>query len=216
MVYLIDFENINNEGMEGYEYLTEQDSICIFYSQSAPNIRKRIAAKVFEHSMDVSLYKLLTARKNAIDFYIASKLGQLVEQRKAEKIAIVSKDQGFQSIVDYWGHVSEKKCKVILEKSIAECILKARCGDEQYRTVKYDWMQTPLELLYSEYEQQRELERKLRQRLQGTEFELEEQEVVRIISKADNRKVLYLSALKQFGRDRGTRLYANIKDIKVS
>lgn len=213
MIYLVDFENVNNDGMAGYEYLTYQDSVYIFYSKSSPNIRNQIAEKIFAPSMDVHIYRLFEPRKNAVDYYIAAKTGQLIELEKPDKIAIVTKDQGFQSIADFWGHVSETKCKIILEKSIADCILKAKNGDKQYNEVNGDRMQVPLEMSFHEYEKKKELKSKVKERLRGTEFEAEEAEAIRIFSEAETNKVLYLSALKQFGRARGTRLYANIKEI---
>lgn len=215
MIYLIDFENVNNEGLDGYEYLTPEDSLWIFYSQSTPNIRRQIAEKIFSPVMDVHLYKLHTARKNAIDFYIASKTGQLIEEQAPEQIAIVTKDLGFQSIADYWNHVSEKKCKVILEKNIAGCMLKAKNGDGRFDTVRYDRAQVSLESQYREYAKKRELGQMVCQRLQGTEFEKDQEMVIRLCSEADSKKVLYLSALKTFGRFKGTRLYADIKDVKA-
>jgi len=214
MIYLIDFENVHNDGMEGYEYLTEEDSIYIFYSKAAPNIRKKIAAKIFDSSMDVHLYKLFEPRKNAIDYYIAAKTGQIVEKFRPDRLAIVTKDQGFQSIADFWGHAAEDKCKIILEKNIAECILKAKAKDEQFAAVQYDYMQVPLEMSYHEYEKKKELMGKVKEHLLGTEFENEENQVVDLFSEAESKKVLYLSALKRFGRERGTKLYANIKDLR--
>jgi len=214
MIYLIDYENVHNDGMEGYEYLTEADSLYIFYSKAAPNIRKKIAAKIFDSSMEVHLYKLFEPRKNAIDYYIAAKTGQLVERFRPDRLAIVTKDQGFQSIADFWGHAAEDKCKIILEKNIAECILKAKTRDGQFDTVQYDYMQVPLEMSFHEYEKKKELKGKVKEQLLGTEFENEEDKVIDLFSEAESRKVLYLTTLKQFGRERGTRLYANIKDIK--
>lgn len=214
MVYLIDYENVANEGLMGYEYLTPEDGLYLFYSESARNIRKKISLKIFHPSMEIHLYRLRTARKNAIDFYIASKLGELIGRYGIKKAAIVTKDQGFQSVADFWGHVAENRCKVILEKSISDCILKSGNNDEQYRTVKYQMMPVPLENLYNEYERQKALEGKVRIQLAGTEFEEECSKVIDIFAHADNKKGLYLSSLKQFGRERGTRLYANIWDIE--
>lgn len=214
MVYLIDYENVANEGLTGYEFLTPEDKLYLFYSECARNIRKQISLKIFQPSMEIHLYKLRTARKNAIDFYMASKLGALIEQYEMKKAAIVSKDQGFQSLVDFWGHVAENRCKIILEKSISDCILKSGNNDEQYRMVKYQMMPVPLENLYNEYERQKELEGKVKIQLAGTEFEEECSRVIDIFAHAENRKGLYLSSLKQFGRDRGTRLYASIRDIE--
>ena len=113
MLYLIDYENVANEGLTGYEFLTSEDRLYIFYSECARNIRKQISLKLFHPSMQIYLYKLRTTRKNALDFYIATKLGELIEKCQITKAAIVTKDQGFHSLVDFWGHVSETKCKII-------------------------------------------------------------------------------------------------------
>lgn len=64
-----------------------------------------------------------------------------MERERPDKPSIVTKDQGFQSIADFWGHVSEKKCRIVLGKSIAECILKAKSGNQQYDRVRCDRMQ---------------------------------------------------------------------------
>lgn len=133
MVYLIDYENVSNAGLSGYEFLTSQDVLYLFYSDAARNIRKQISLKIFDPSMDIHLYKLKTPRKNAIDFYIASKLG--------------------------------------------------------------------------------ELEEKVRFHLAGTEFEEDCPKVIDIFCHADTKKSLYLSSFKNFGRERGTKLYANIREI---
>lgn len=214
MVYLIDYENVHNEGMMGYEFLTVQDVLHLFYSASAPNIRRQIALKTFHPSMEIHLYKLKKARKNAIDFYIASKLGELVERYGITQAAIVTKDQGFQSIVDYWSHVSEIRCRIILEKSISECMMKSGSNDEQCRQVKYQMAQIPLESAYHEYEQQRDLEGRVKLQLAGTEFEDDCVRVIDIFAHADSKRGLYLSSLKQFGRVKGTKLYANIREIE--
>lgn len=214
MLYLIDYENVANEGLTGYEFLTSEDVVYIFYSECTRNIRKQISLKLFHPSMKIYLYKLRTARKNALDFYIATKLGVLIEKYQITKAAIVTKDQGFHSLVDFWEHVSEAKCKIILEKSISECILKSGNNDDQYRQVKYQMMPIPLENAYNEYERQKELEGKVRLMLAGTEFEEECPKVIDIFTHTQNRKSLYLSSLKQFGRERGVRLYANIRNIE--
>lgn len=214
MIYLIDYENVKNDGFMGYEFLTSEDILYIFYSDSVPNIRKQISLKLFQPSMDVRLYKLKTARKNAIDFYIATKLGELIAKTQVPKVAVVTKDHGFYSLTDFWAHVSETKCKIIVEKDIADCILKSGNNDEQYRQVKYQMMSVPLENAYNEYEQQKDLEGRLKAQLAGTEFEEDCPKVIDIFAHTESKKGLYLSSLKQFGRERGTRLYVSIRDVK--
>ena len=40
MHILIDFENVNNSGLEGAGYLTEDDHVTLFYSHSCENIQQ--------------------------------------------------------------------------------------------------------------------------------------------------------------------------------
>ena len=39
--YLIDFENVKSRGMEGVELLTEEDTVCIFYSDNADSMTRK-------------------------------------------------------------------------------------------------------------------------------------------------------------------------------
>ena len=59
-----------------------------------------------------------------------------------------------------------------------------------------------------------DLEGRLKAQLAGTEFEEDCPKVIDIFAHTESKKGLYLSSLKQFGRERGTRLYASIRDVK--
>ena len=46
--YLIDFENVKSRGMEGVEFLTEEDIVCIFYSDNADSMTFDLHRKLNE------------------------------------------------------------------------------------------------------------------------------------------------------------------------
>ena len=46
--YLIDFENVKSRGMEGVELLTEEDTVCIFYSDNADSMTFDLHRKLDE------------------------------------------------------------------------------------------------------------------------------------------------------------------------
>ena len=46
--YLIDFENVKSRGMEGVELLTEEDTVCIFYSDNADSMTFDLHRKLNE------------------------------------------------------------------------------------------------------------------------------------------------------------------------
>ena len=42
MLFLIDYENVGNAGMKGYEHLDARDHVIIFYSDAMRNIERRV------------------------------------------------------------------------------------------------------------------------------------------------------------------------------
>ena len=40
MIFLIDYENVNNAGMRGTQYLEPSDTLIIFFSKNAHNMEK--------------------------------------------------------------------------------------------------------------------------------------------------------------------------------
>lgn len=104
--YLIDFENVKSRGMEGVELLTEEDTVCIFYSDNADSMTFDLHRKLNETKANIIYHKVAVGTKNALDFQLATYLGYLICEQQGEGIHpnyfIVTKDNGFTSLMVYW------------------------------------------------------------------------------------------------------------------
>ena len=87
--YLIDFENVKSRGMEGVELLTEEDTVCIFYSDNADSMTFDLHRKLNETKANIIYHKVAVGTKNALDFQLATYLGYLIcEQWKAQGVPV--------------------------------------------------------------------------------------------------------------------------------
>lgn len=96
--YLIDFENVHNEGIANIESMTKDDHVHIFSTQNALNIRQDI----FWLSGDIQSH-LVPVRKQSLDMHLVSYLGYLlgIHGRQCAYI-IISKDKDYDNIVRFW------------------------------------------------------------------------------------------------------------------
>ena len=92
--------------MEGVELLTEEDTVCIFYSDNADSMTFDLHRKLNETKADIIYHKVAVGTKNALDFQLATYLGYLICEQQREGIHpnyfIVTKDNGFTSLMVYW------------------------------------------------------------------------------------------------------------------
>ena len=133
MILLIDFENVHSDGFTGYMQLNRDDEITIFYSNAAKKLERGIFRTIVGHGCEISVVKLRTTAKNALDFYIATKVGELMVTRKSE-VAIISKDVGYKAVLEYWNQIRKSRNNLILASSIAEAKQKeinAYYGDKK-------------------------------------------------------------------------------------
>ena len=138
--YLVDYENVNQKGVNGvYQLkLTENDSIIIYYSNSANSL-------TFELHNELMRTKITSESKNALDFILVCDLGRLITQNPDEHFYIVSKDGDYDNVIKYvTGHY---KCSVEKIKSISQNIVQPNniksdlpesAGNELNKLVKND------------------------------------------------------------------------------
>lgn len=103
--YLIDYENVKTHGLDGLSKLTEEDKVCIFYSENADNLTFGLHRRLNEAKAEITYQKVEVGRKNALDFQLASYLGYVIcenRDKKDESYYIVTKDNGFASLTVYW------------------------------------------------------------------------------------------------------------------
>lgn len=101
-IYLIDYENVRVEGLKGVAKLTEEDSVCIFYSENQDKLTFGLHRRLCESKANIEYIKIKLDRKNALDFQLASILGYKIAQNEGQEFVIVSKDKGYDSTIEFW------------------------------------------------------------------------------------------------------------------
>ncbi len=100
--YLVDYENVKKDGLDGIHMLGEEDKVCIFYSKNADSITFDQHRRIMESKASIEFCKVDVGSKNALDFQLATQLGFLIANRASEQYYIVSKDKGFEILGGYW------------------------------------------------------------------------------------------------------------------
>lgn len=111
-IFLIDFENVHEKGLEGIGQLGPQDTVHLFYTKNASKISldilSEIQAKLKFHKVNVG--------KQSLDMQLVSYLGFLIGTiGKEPEYIIVSNDTGFVNTLAFWG---EKDTKISQMKSM--------------------------------------------------------------------------------------------------
>ena len=100
--YLVDYENVNTEGMQGVELLSAVDEVIIFYSHYADRLTFDLHQRINLSQAAVQYIKVDACKKNGLDFQLVTYLGYLIARTPESNFYIVSKDNGFQSVVQFW------------------------------------------------------------------------------------------------------------------
>lgn len=133
VIILVDFENTHVNGMNGYTYLNETDTVVVYYSDENSAVTRGMVEDLKSRDVNVRMVKLLKQHANALDMYIASTTGMFLDT--GEKICIVSKDKGYAAVRDFWH--SLRGAEILLGETIEECFLHSVSNDDpRIRRVK--------------------------------------------------------------------------------
>ena len=117
--YLIDYENVGSEGFKGCGKLRETDIIHLFYTDNSRKIDLDIINDHGESKLVT--HKVPTGNQSA-DMHLGSYLGYLIGkectgQDEECKIVVISKDTGFDHIIEFWK--AEKNVKISRNEKIS-------------------------------------------------------------------------------------------------
>ncbi len=98
--YLVDYENVHIDGLEGCDTLKKTDHIIVFFTQKAKNMDLRGIANCRAGSLN---WIEVPAGKQSADIHIGSYLGYLAGKQTGEgcKVVIVSKDTDFDNVIKF-------------------------------------------------------------------------------------------------------------------
>ena len=213
MLFLVDYENVGNAGMKGSSYLNAKDHIIVFYSETKKNMERRTLEIITASECIFEICKLCKTGKNALDFYIASRIGEVYGQGFEGTIAIVSNDKGFRAVQDYWRSCVPVPRKIILRPDIEQSIVSANENSERRMTIQKKLKEINLETEYRKYEEKIRMRRELESTFEGTGHEQLIDEIMLLVEGKKEHKVLYLNSLKHFGRKNGLEIYNKVKSL---
>ena len=100
-IYLVDYENVYIEGLQGVESLTEADRLHIFYTQNRCGLTFGLYEQLISCRAQVQLNEVAVSLKNsdpvknALDIQLMMFAGYLIGTRQSDAIYIVSRDKDF-------------------------------------------------------------------------------------------------------------------------
>ena len=213
MYFLVDLENVHEAGMQGSGYLNQEDKLILFYSDSAPTLETRYLEDIQESGCEFAICKLKKARKNALDFYIVTKLGEIFGSGYSGIVAIISQDDGFRSAKEYWAQCSQPARTVVLGESIERAIISANLRDQRTQMIHQRTKKLEIASFYAAYKENRRIREALEALFEGTEYQSRIGEIEALLNggKDQSPKVIYLNALHRFGRRDGLAVYRQLK-----
>lgn len=212
MLFLIDYENVGNAGMRGCGLLNAWDHVIIFYSDASKNMEREYLEKISASGCALEVCKLCKAGKNALDFYIASKLGEMIGSGYEGNVVIVSRDSGFQAVQDYWSVRALHKRRVLRRPSVEDGIISGGENSVLIRELKRKRENLAIGDYYSAYQKREKVREILQKLFAGTEYENRVDEIFCLVEdKQDQPRTRYLNSLHLFGRKDGLAIYNRIK-----
>lgn len=124
--YLIDYENVGSEGFKGCGKLRETDIIHLFYTDNSRKIDLDI---INDHGESKLITHKVPTGNQSADMHLGSYLGYLIGKECAGqdeecKIVVISKDTGFDHIIEFWK--AEKNVKISRNEKISGKQVQAR------------------------------------------------------------------------------------------
>ena len=100
-IFLIDFENVHEKGLEGIGELSQNDAVHLFYTKNASKISLDILSEV---KASLAFHKV-NVGKQSLDMQLVSYLGYLIGTVGHEpEYIIISNDTGFGNTLSFWGN----------------------------------------------------------------------------------------------------------------
>lgn len=215
---LVDYENVStNDGLKGVEYLKENDTLIIFYSQCCEKIRAEYIEMIERSRCKFKTYKLAKTGKNALDFYIAVECGILGIQEE-KQISIISKDKGFSAVSDFF-RIQEELDGVIVRvaSNVENALVALNSSEDEARRllIKEKTRTLSIDAEQARITEHRAFVEKITKAFEGTEYEKQTDKIIRFIEERDAKtpRFLYTGSMHEFGREDGRAIYQVLKQV---
>lgn len=121
-VYLIDYENVHASGLAGVENCGIEDEIILLYGNDTSTIPMELHIQIANSKGKVQYHKIERMGKNYLDFQLSTIAGFLVGTTRQTEFVIVSRDSGYDAVLDYWNdeRLADRVVHFCRRASIAE------------------------------------------------------------------------------------------------
>lgn len=106
--YFVDFENVGEQGLYGIEMLTSKDKVILFYSQQNISLPATHLCACIHAQMKAEHFQIKKIADNYLDFQLATYLGFYTAKHPKKSLVIVSKDNDFIPVIDFWSAQGRK------------------------------------------------------------------------------------------------------------
>lgn len=212
-IYLIDYENTGVKGLYGIEKLQEDDLIVVFYGPKTGAVPFDDHVRISSAVSHVEYIKTSKTAKNYLDFQLTTYLGYLVAHTGVKEYYVVSKDSGYDSVIDFWrgrGITIVRRENISAEKPQKATSRKTAAANAQNKTVKPE-TQNENERIKSVPEA---IRKKVRhtlkaENLQGGAYK----KIYSCMLQATDKQSLNTALVKVFAQEEGNRYYKQIVPI---
>ncbi|MEE1411380.1 MAG: PIN domain-containing protein [Bulleidia sp.] len=101
-LYMVDQENVGGSGIRGMSSLHSEDRVIIFCNHIMKSVPFATHIEIVNCKAQVEYKVIERCGPNYLDFQLVTYLGYLIAQTHYEEIIIVSKDKGYEAVVDFW------------------------------------------------------------------------------------------------------------------
>lgn len=213
MYFLVDFENVRSSGLRGADYLDSSDYLTIFFSNAAHSCESRYLEDIERSGCHFDTCKLKNTGKNGLDFYIASRVGEFYGTGHKDRVAIISKDQGYKAVRDYWDVRLPSNQKIIISPSIERSLIASNDNSDRVNRLKRKLSGVDIDVFQARYEERMRLKEILRQIFAETDYAGRMPEIQDLMETAKTPKIIYLNSLHRFGKKQGLEIYRQIKPV---
>lgn len=214
MYFLIDFENVHSQGLRGSEFLLSSDHVILYYSDSAPHIEHRHWENICKSGCGFEVCTLFKQRKNGLDFYIATKVGELFGAGLTNRAVIVSGDTGFQALRDYWQERSGTPHRIALGESIEHGIVSINENSARAAKIRSNQKMDHITNVYTIWKAERERHEALCALFRNTAYQPRLSEIESLLNAGLPPAKFYQQTLHCFGRVSGLEIYRLLKTLQ--
>ena len=100
--FLVDYENVKSDGLQGVDELDKNDNVIIFYSANAGKLSFDLHTQLLDTKSKVTYFEVDTIGQNALDFQLSSYIGYILGKKSDCECYIISNDRGFENVCNFW------------------------------------------------------------------------------------------------------------------